>query len=333
MPRQRKRVISGKLYQILFRARRDIPLPPTRTINLIIESALARAQQVYPVILTDLIFMGNHPHIFAIPLDADDFKNFYGLVEKELTEAIKKLTGIEYLNIWEGSPKVTMIASKEDLVTELGYVYANPATANLEDTIEKYPGVSTWYAFREAEPVQTAVTLKKCPWVRRPMLKKLPARSLNAAQDRFSEARLKRKARKHAHILKITPNAWAKALNIPDEELPDVRSDIFKEVRKNEDKAREKREEKGKSVVGKYRLQRTPILSPHRPTKKGPSLCVIAQDPEYRASLLNDFRNFCDLCRWAYDEWKKGNMNVEWPPGAYKPPPPRTVNYLASSIY
>ncbi len=330
MPRQRKRVISGKLYQILFRARKDLPLPPTHSMNSILESIVARVQQVYPVILSHFIFMGNHPHILAIPLDADDFKSFYDLVEKELTEAIKKLTGLEYANIWEGSPKVTLIASVDDLVTELGYIYANPATADLEDTIERYPGVSTWQQFLKARPERKATVKKLCPWIRRPMIEKLPGRALTFAQDNFYAKGMLKKAKKSSHPLTISPYAWAKTFHIEDSELPAIREKIIKEVRANEAAARELRREKGKRVIGRNKLRKTPVLAPHKPKKKGPALCVIAQDKDLRLMLLEEFKHFCNLCCEAYEAWRRGDMTVEWPPGAYKPPPPRTVNHFAA---
>lgn len=319
------------MHQIVFRARKNIPLPPLRCINLILEGAIARAQTVYPVVLSHFLFTGNHPHIFAIPLDANDFKGFYGLLEKELTEALKKLTGLEHARIWEGAAKVTRIATLEDFINEVAYCYANPASAHLEDKIERYPGVSTWREFRDAPLKADAAMVKRCLWIRRPYLKALPSRRLSGRQDRHFTENFKQKARKYKayNQLRIEPYAFCKVYGVSNEELAQVKERIIDALRRCEGDARDERRRLKKSVIGKHRLREKPIFAEHTPKKNGPALHVIAYDKQYKIQLLKEFKTFCQLCRDAYEAWKRGDFTVQWPPGAYKPPLPVTVNYIS----
>ncbi len=96
-PRQIK---SNHLYEICFRAREGLPLPVTNYMRLLITCILARTQRDFKVTLCHHIWHGNHPHLLAILHDADQARRFYMELQKKLTEAIKRLLGLKYLNIW-----------------------------------------------------------------------------------------------------------------------------------------------------------------------------------------------------------------------------------------
>jgi len=109
MPKSRREFKSGHLYEICFRARSGIPFVVTEYMKLIIESILARVQRDYKVTLCHYIWMGSHPHILSIFRDADQARCFYMEVEKKLTDAIKRLLGVDYLNIWKGCPVLNKV--------------------------------------------------------------------------------------------------------------------------------------------------------------------------------------------------------------------------------
>lgn len=60
--------------------------------------------------------MANHPHILAVFEDAEMAEYFYMEVQKKLTDAIKRLLGVEQLNIWAKTPRVIEVADLRSAV-------------------------------------------------------------------------------------------------------------------------------------------------------------------------------------------------------------------------
>jgi hypothetical protein len=90
------------------RTRRGLPFMTTLYMQLILESILARVQRDSKVIIDHIIWMANHVHIIIQAKDAAACKNFYGEVQKQITEAMKRLLNLEHLNLW-GSNTVSVV--------------------------------------------------------------------------------------------------------------------------------------------------------------------------------------------------------------------------------
>jgi len=116
MPRARRQFIANQPYELCFRAKSGLPLPPNDVINLIIESGLARANRDHKVIICSFLWMGNHPHLIVVSRDAEKLKLFYTELQKYLTEAIKRLLGLDLLLLWEGRPMVALVGDIESAV-------------------------------------------------------------------------------------------------------------------------------------------------------------------------------------------------------------------------
>src|SRR5262245_3172890 len=136
----RRRFYSNCMYEICFRARNGIPLPALRTIELIIKSALARAQRDGKVTICHHIWNGTHCHILLIVRDAELFVKFYMELKKKLTDAIKRLLAVKWMNIWERRVTVARVKDLEAAKERVVYLYANPAQDDLEESIDRYPG-------------------------------------------------------------------------------------------------------------------------------------------------------------------------------------------------
>ena len=140
MPRSRRLFISKQPYMLTFRVAEGLPFTATHYMKLILEGCIARTQRNYKVTLCHHLWMGNHPHIVAVFKDAELAKRFYTEVQKKLTDAIKRLLGIEHLNIWSRSPRVIELVALRSAMKMIAYYYANPAKANLVERIEECPG-------------------------------------------------------------------------------------------------------------------------------------------------------------------------------------------------
>jgi len=230
------------MFELILRVKEGLPFATLLTIQLIIESAIARAQRDSKVILSDHLWMGNHVHMILMSLCPEACTRFYQEVQKKITDSIKKLLGVRRLNIWEGDPVLAEILDLEAAISKIAYVYANPARANLVDTIYQYPGLSSWYAFKGIAPDIEASVSKMVPWVRLPSIERLPCRSLSERQDRFLYSKLLAANRKR-HPLELKPNAWMKVFGIEDEkEIASINDRIMQRVSLMEKEAREKNE-------------------------------------------------------------------------------------------
>jgi len=325
MSTQRRYIQAGCLYEICFRAKEGLPLPPKQVINLLITSAIARAQRDHKVHLCHYLWMSNHPHLYLIARDADQCKNFYGEVQKKLTESIKRLLGESQMNIWEGTANVAHIGDLDEAVREIAYAFANPATANLVDTIEDYPGLNT-FALTNNDELTFQHKQKAC-WVRDRTVKPLQGPCLSERQDMLLTKQLKEANKKRPHELVLEPNLWMQCFGITsNEDIRKVNQRIHRQLWQLEEKARELRLLEGKSIVGRSKLLSEPIMKPHTPKKKERKVFVLCSVKELRISLIQQYKEFCAICRERYSEWKQSNFDNPWPPGAFRPPLPVQAN-------
>jgi REP element-mobilizing transposase RayT len=101
MPRNRKLLIHGKVYEICFRTEEGLPFAPTPYIKAIWESILARAQSLYRVRIVAGILMSNHPHLLIRVEDPEDVPKFVAYVKKETAHALNRLLGVEQHTVWQ----------------------------------------------------------------------------------------------------------------------------------------------------------------------------------------------------------------------------------------
>ena len=170
MPQAPRQIKSNHLYEICFRARDGLPLPVANYMKLLIKCILARTQRDFKVELAHHIWLGNHPHIVATLKDADLARRFYMEVQKKLTDAIKRLLGLEYLQLWAGTPRVIEISDLKSAIKMIAYYYANPAAAHLVESIDDYPGLSSWDDFTVNTSKLDAAVVHEGPWIRLPSI-------------------------------------------------------------------------------------------------------------------------------------------------------------------
>ena len=328
MGRNRRRIISGKAYEVCFRAREGLPLVTNHLMNLVVNSVIARKQHDNKVNICHDIWNGSHTHMLLMALDADNFFRFLGEAQKEITEIIKRLLGIEQLNLWEGSPTVIDVLDLEAGINRIAYFYANPAQDNLVDKIEKYPGVSSWQDFQRSDNSVNATHTEHYPWLRLPSIQLLDSPILTNQQALYLCEVLK-KENTQLHALVRKPNLWMKSFGVTsDEEVEEVNKKIIERLRARELEADELRKRSGKSVIGVERLIAQPIMKAHKPKKKDRKIFCISTFADLRISFIKEFKRFCEVCRACYEKWLIGDFTVEWPPGAFKPPIRPSYNVL-----
>ena len=329
MPRQRRRIKSGTVYEICFRAKQGLPLVAYRVIDLIIASSLARAQRDDKVDLCHDLWNGSHAHMFIVAWDSYQCVNFYSEVQKKITEALKRLLGITHIQIWEGRVTVIEIRDLEKAKNRIAYLYANPAQDNLEESIDKFPGYSSWKSFLRCKDSLSAQDKKLIPWLRLPSIPKLSSPTLTTKEDDKLVRLLKARNRK-LHELIRKPNAWMKCYGTKtDKETTEINNEIIKKLREVEKEEENKRKEKGWKVMGAAKLRSQPILAYHIPKKRERKIYVMASDNQDRIDAIEEQKDYSDKCDECYECWRRGDFTVVWPEGAFKPPLPPNMNILA----
>ena len=302
------------------RAREGLPLPPTEVTNQLLLGILARTQRDDKVTLCNFVDMNNHSHQFVIPHNPEMYARFYQEYQKKVTDTVRKLLRLKTLNLWEGRPSLPVLPKLEDAISRLIYIFLNPATAGLVNSIDDYPGISSWKAFKECEPSVTAEVKIEAKWTPVSRLKSLPA------NNRLSKANARTMAMKFAadkytipYDLVLKPLAWLACYDIANPEVIEaIRQRIIKAVYDGEAALRKLRTEKNSSVIGAEKLKQQEYLAPHTPKKKGRKIFVICGDSTHRQKIIADIKSICDKCRQCYHALKK-NLPHEWPPGTFIP--------------
>lgn len=328
MPRTRRQIESMQTYEICFRARSGLPLVANQVIQMVIKHALARAQRDNKVVLCHDIWNGSHAHIIIVVKDAYQCVRFYGEVQKKITDCIKRLLGKQYLRIWEGRVSVIKIDDLEHAKRRIAYLYANPAQDDLETSITRFPGYSSYSDFKEAghKGIDTAVE-ENVHHLKLTSLPTLPSPKLSMTQTR-NIVRLLENRNKDLQLLQRQPNYWMKTFQIKESEVRTINISIEAELESREQKAAERREKLNKKVLGRNKLLNQPIMAAHTPKKRGRKIFYVGVSKERRIAYLNQFKAFCEKCSECYREWLRGNFSVEWPPGAFRPALPPNMNIL-----
>ena len=319
---------SQRVYQVCFRAASGLPLPARPLIRLVIESAIARTQRDDKVLVCNYIWMSNHPHISLVSLDVNALKAFYGELKKRITDMLKRLLGLEKLHLWEDQePRVMELLDLDKAIDDHVYYFLNPSNAGLVDSIDDYPGCSTWKAFCNCEPSVSAKVEYSVPWIRLPSLPVLPRGKLSIAQELQIITQL-RVDNKIMEKVTVYPLAWLKVFGVTEpEEIEATRRKIIQRVRDGEKERSEKRAKAGRSVVGKARLECESIQqSGYKPKKNGRSVFFLSSCKELRIAYYQRYQEFCTQCRKCYLLMCQGIKDIVWPDGAFLPPIPPLVN-------
>lgn len=343
MPRENRFIQSKSAYELCMRVREDLPFPCRMQITLLLKSAMARANRNDRVTICHFIWLGNHLHILIVVRDANECKNFYCELQKKITEYMKSLKGAPHLILWEGRPMVAALLKKEDVPSRILYFYRNAAAANLVESINDYPGLSSWREFLVADSMNSKF-IQEVPWVHAPDVQLLPSDFISSNLDIQRTAELEEKCRRRRNKKKaaaaalgikleeepemekliIEPNAWAKCFGLDEDEIKNINAGIIQGIAEEEKRLSEIRKKENKTVIGAYRLTQQPFFKPHTPKKRGTKIFVICSDEKARAKFIAMVRRISAKCRELYHQ----RLFHAWPPGAFRPPAPPQASAL-----
>ena len=329
MPRRRRVIVQGYPYEVIPRARESLPLPPNEITNEIRRGIFARAQRDEKLYLCNLVCMNSHDHMQVVPQKPKDLPKFYCEVLKKTTDSIRTLSGQKSLRIWEDRASVMLLASLEDNINRLVYLYCNPARAGLSDSIDSYRGISSWDAFRSCEPSVEAKVEIPSAWYRVAALPSIGLKGLSREADRAQLIKLKASKDKEEHTLVFEPFAWLKCFGITDpQEIEAIRQRVIREVYAREAEYRAEREKKKLPAMNPGRLQGVAYLKPHVPKKKERKIFLICSDKIQRIRWITFMDQVDEQCCECYQLAKAGKP-CKWPPGTFIPwlPPTEAIEF------
>ncbi len=315
MPRPRRSYFANSAYFASARVAEGLPFVPDLLINCIISSICARAQRLYPIIITDALWMLNHFHMLFVCQDPSVVKGFFGYMKGELASSINRLRGRSG-PIWQGRSDTPIVLDSDKIIETLIYLYTNPQAAGLVERIEDYPGVSSWEAVvgRERAALHPVIMTSELPQV--PRCPDEHRKRERIAMELCAEGRAQ-------EAFTIKPFAWVEALGEEAGLTKDeARRRVVEGVRAKEGALLRERK---RPVVGAKVLRTQSIYRNYRPQKYGRRVFCLSSIPELRKTFIEHYRDFVESCREVYQRWKLGYLSLQMPLGAFPPPAPLCV--------
>lgn len=290
----------------------------------IIKSCLARAQFMYPVKVVAFLIEGTHVHLVLVVNNPDDVPSFIGHFKTESAHALNSILGRKKRTIWcEGYDSPIVLTPLRTLLV-LSYIYTNPAKDNLENSIDNYPGVSSWKMFRKGE-------LKKS-WkrLRRPYYQALTLDMHNLRGYTKEAERLLALAKK-THTFELSPDAWLDAFSIHDqEERKNLNQKLINRIRTVEEREQRRRAKQGKKVMGAEKLRHQPFDTTRLSKREGKKMWCLSEDRELRIQFIMFLKDLFAKARAIRERWKVGDYSLPYPLGLYPPCQPKLGEPLAA---
>ncbi len=316
MPRPRKFICNKAVLFVTTSLEEGLLLPPNPLINLILESALARAQTLHPVKVCHHLFEPNHGHMILAVDNPDDVPGFMERFKTESAHAINRLLGRTKRTIWCEGYDSPPLLTPSSVVSKIVYIYSNPSKDGLEKSIDTYPGLSSWDAFSDNN-----LSITTTPRIRRPMV---PSLATNPEMDFERKAQRLKKIAKSNQTFKITTDAWMDCFKITDEnERKAYNHEIKEKVKLAEDEYNAERQSKGIPVIGRNKLISAAMDLYYRSKKRGRRMLCISDDPKLRRRTIEDIRAREEEARAVLKKWKVGDFTHPFPLGLFPPSMPK----------
>jgi REP element-mobilizing transposase RayT len=133
MPRNRKYFANKTVLFVTSRAEEGLPFPCNAVMNLILWGILARAREKHQIKVCHFIFLANHLHMLLVVENPEHVSSFVGYIKCESAHAVNRLLGRRKRTIWEDGYDSPVVLTPDSALNCIGYIYGNPARANLVD--------------------------------------------------------------------------------------------------------------------------------------------------------------------------------------------------------
>lgn len=288
----------------------------------IIKSCLARAQHLFPVKICGFLIEATHVHMVIVVINPDHVPSFIGHFKTESAHALNRILGRKKRTIWCSGYDSPVVLTPLRTVIALAYLYSNPAKDNLEESIEKYPGVSSWKMFLKGE------TKKLWKRIRRPAYRALPNDCHNLRGYTKEAQRILAESKK-SHQFVLEPNAWLEAFDITGKaEQDDYNRILVERVARIEERAERVRLREGRKVMGADRLRKQELDTEYLSTRSGTRSWCLSENRKARVKFIQFLKELFDQARSIRERWKVGDFSHAYPLGLYPPSMPKLAEPL-----
>jgi REP element-mobilizing transposase RayT len=296
-------------------------------MNLTIQAMMARAQRLFPVTISHFIVMGNHIHLLVSARSPEDLSGFMNLYKTDIAHVVNKLRGRRQRTVWKRGFDTATILTLDDVVEKIVYIYTNPQQANLEKTIEAYPGVSSWQMYMAGEKE------REFPALRRSHYQKIEGGRISRRGQRALAEELKELTRERVS-LHLDPDAWMESFGVKDpEERANINRRIQFLVREKEESLERIRIREGKGVVGRDPLIDMPLDYEFTPKKFSKRMWCICRDIPKRIEFILFIKGLIKKARDVRERWRVGDFSVPFPLGLHPPRMHRRGNLLPGYLH
>jgi REP element-mobilizing transposase RayT len=320
MPSPRKLFFHNSTHFVTTSVEEGFMFPANPLITLIILKCIARAQQLHPVIIGDILIQATHLHIILTVIDPQDAADFMERFKAEAAHAINRLLGRKKRTVWCEGYDSPILPDIDTVIEKIAYTHANPSNDGLEDSIEKFPGFNTFELRKNAAKGKLSEGVRYHTYaVPRSAFFEIPKGELS--QNEYK--RIVRRITKHCTDTSfvVEPDGWMKATFgiTSKKKRREINKRIVKKLRKAEQRNREVREAEGVPVVGAKSLQREAIGSPYTPKRTGKKMYVHCVDVDLRIEYIRKCKALVAAGRACLKRWRMGDMTARYPLGLFPP--------------
>ena len=288
----------------------------------IVKSCLAAASLLYPVRICHIIVEATHIHLVLVVINPDHVDAFFRHFKTESAHMINGLLGRDKRTLWcEGYDSPIVLTPTRALIA-IAYLYSNPAKDNLETSIDRYPGFSSWGIF------QSGNFTRHWKRLRRPQFAAIP-RDANNLRGYTKIAQEIVAASNEVQTFTLEPNAWMEAFGYHSpEQQQKINQQLVSRIRLLEERAERKRAREKKRVFGRDRLLTQIFDTSYRPRRNGRRMWCLSEKRSVRVEFIRFFKALMQKARAVRERWKLGDVTVPYPAGLYPPSMPKLANVL-----
>lgn len=276
-------------------------LRPDPKTNAAVLEWLTRAQLAFPgIAVFGLVVMSNHIHLVL-----QDTKGelaawasyFFGNLARAIN-AIRGRSGPVFSRRYSAEP----ILDCDALLDRLVYLVTNPVAAGLCEQSQNWPGVLLWAESGLAEQHQVC-------WIDRQARRRASYRARSRGEKPSDCAEFRVRAGLVIHPLP----GHLEGGGAEDSQA------VAKAIEAREHEIRLERRQAGLSPMSRHQvLAQDWHAAPRRP-KRSPRPACHTTEPGLRRAFVESFRQFTDWFREASKQWRRGNLDVIFPPWSYPP--------------
>jgi REP element-mobilizing transposase RayT len=326
MPRLRRVVPHRSALFVTTSVEEGLMLTANPLIALTLTSCMARALRLWPVRICDFVVEATHIHFLLVVYNPEDLRGFMERFKTESAIALNRLMNRRSRTFWRKGYDSPVLLDVDKAVEKLCYLYTNPAKDNLVNSIDEYPGLTSWQHFVSASsPSCSEYALIATKLLARRDFTPLPQRKLTST-DYEELAQSLGEGKPDLSFPLYHSGAWLSCFGITDpEEQEAYRTRIIETVRSMEKAFHQERTEKGHPVIGASALTATRPGTAYAPQRKGRRTLCLSFNLSLRSAFIIQVKALVAKGKEVLSLWKKGATACPYPSGLYPPCIPKLL--------